>query len=590
MLLASPAAFLCVLASVRPMPGPQAGVDEHEFDQGSFVELESVTPVQGENLVTLAKVWGFLKYHHPLVTSGQREWDAELFRVLPAVLDASDRAECAAALLAWIQGLGEPAPCTSCAQPVTDAHLQPELAWLADEARLGPALAATLARVHANRSAAAEQHHVAFVPGVGNPIFAHERAYEHLPSPDTGYRLLALFRFWNAIAYWFPYRDVIGADWDGVLAEFVPRFVAAGERDAYRLELVALIARANDSHANLWGSLDVRPPRGTALLPVIVRFVEGRALVCGTTDPARPPAELRVGDVLLALDGRTVADCLAEWSPYYAASNEAARQRDLARELTRGAPGAVRVRVEREGRELELAETRIPEERLGPERGNTHDLPGPTFRLLSPEVAYLKLSSVKTDEVAGHVRAAAGTRGLVVDIRNYPSEFVVFALGQLLVREPTPFACFTAGSAANPGAFQFGPALTMTPSEPHYAGRVVILVDEVSQSQAEYTAMALRVAPDALVVGSTTAGADGNVSPLALPGGLHTMISGIGVFTPDRTPTQRVGIRPDLEVRPTIAGLRAGRDEVLEAGLRAILGEDAASEVERIAREARAPR
>jgi C-terminal processing protease CtpA/Prc len=56
------------------------------------------------------------------------------------------------------------------------------------------------------------------------------------------------------------------------------------------------------------------------------------------------------------------------------------------------------------------------------------------------------------------------------------------------------------------------------------------LIDEVSVSQAEYTSMAFRAAPNATVVGSTTAGADGNVSPIPLPGGLRSMISGIGVF------------------------------------------------------------
>jgi C-terminal processing protease CtpA/Prc len=84
--------------------------------------------------------------------------------------------------------------------------------------------------------------------------------------------------------------------------------------------------------------------------------------------------------------------------------------------------------------------------------------------------------------------------------------------------------------------------------------------------------MAFRAAPDAIVVGSTTAGADGNVSPIPLPGGLSAMISGIGVFNPDGTPTQRVGIIPDLEVRPTLEGIRAGRDEVLEAAVSHALG------------------
>jgi hypothetical protein len=204
--------------------------------------------------------------------------------------------------------------------------------------------------------------------------------------------------------------------------------------------------------------------------------------------------------------------------------------------------------------------------------GMRHDLPGETFRFLADDVAYLKLSAVFAKDAASYVERSRKARCLVIDIRNYPSEFVVFELGKHLVDHPTAFATFTLGDAGNPGAFVWGDSVVIDPAPPHYAGKVVILVDEVSQSQAEYTAMALRSAPGALVVGSTTAGADGNVSAVPLPGGLRAMITGLGVFYPDRRPTQRIGILPDLVVRPTVAGIRAGKDEVLEAALEAALG------------------
>jgi C-terminal processing protease CtpA/Prc len=204
----------------------------------------------------------------------------------------------------------------------------------------------------------------------------------------------------------------------------------------------------------------------------------------------------------------------------------------------------------------------------------TDDLPGPTFRLLSKDVAYMKLSSIKAADVPNYIEQARGTKGLIIDIRNYPSEFVVFALGDLLVDHDTAFARFTNADLANPGAFYWNNTESLSLALPHYSGRIVILVDEVSQSQAEFTAMAFRAAPNAVVVGSMTAGADGNVSEVPLPGGLRSMISGIGVFYPDKRPTQRVGIVPDVEVRPTIAGIRAGRDEVLEAGIQQVLGEE----------------
>lgn len=96
--------------------------------------------------------------------------------------------------------------------------------------------------------------------------------------------------------------------------------------------------------------------------------------------------------------------------------------------------------------------------------------------------------------------------------------------------------------------------------------------------------MALRSTPNAIVVGSTTAGADGNVSTIPLPGGLRTMISGIGVFYPNGSPTQRVGIHVDIEVHPTVGGIRAGRDEVLESAICQIVPELPESDAEKLAR------
>jgi len=202
----------------------------------------------------------------------------------------------------------------------------------------------------------------------------------------------------------------------------------------------------------------------------------------------------------------------------------------------------------------------------------THDQPGDTFRLLSPEIAYLKLSSIKAADLPGYMEKAKNTKGMIIDIRDYPSEFMPFVLGAYFATNPTPFVSFTHADLANPGSFQFGDGPSIAAGAVHYSGKMVILVDETSQSQAEYTAMALRAMPHSTVVGSTTAGADGNVSSILLPGQLSTMISGLGVFYPDHRPTQRVGIVPDVVVRPTIQGLAAGRDEVLESAVHLIDG------------------
>lgn len=240
--------------------------------------------------------------------------------------------------------------------------------------------------------------------------------------------------------------------------------------------------------------------------------------------------------------------------------------------LSNGACGPCEVEVDRDGARKVIQAQRYPRDEMPRRVGCTHDRPGPAFQMLGDDVAYLKLSAVVQADARSYIERASGTRGLIIDLRNYPSAFMPFALGGHLVSQPTPFACFTRGDLSNPGAFVWTETVYLRPQAPRYEGKVVILVDETSISQSEYTAMAFRAAPGAVVIGSQTAGADGNYSAIPLPGRGQIGISGIGVFYPDRLPTQQVGIAPDIVVTPTVRGNRAGRDEVLEAAIRHIVG------------------
>jgi C-terminal processing protease CtpA/Prc len=545
-----------------------------EFDDGSRIELAVLSPERADHVALLGRVWGFLKYHHPGIASGERHWDYELFRVLPRVLAASEGATCQRVIANWIEEIGVPDPCAICPEIPADAHFQASLDWLGDEVLLGSDLSRLLQAVYERRAPGFPQFYVTQSVNVGNPEFHHESLQPTELLPDAGYRILAVLRLWNIIEYWFPYRDLIDEDWPAVLRDTLPRIVSAQESDIYRLELMALLARVDDGHANLWTAIHLRPPRGDAYWPVGFRWIEDRLTVTSYAELAgAADCGLRIGDVLLAIGGEPLADRIARWHRYYAGSNERARLRAIAGAIPRGPVGPVEITIDRGGERRTLTVERVEAEQARVRE--PHDRAGDTLQMLSPDIAYLKLSSVAIAAVPSYIERIAGTRGLVIDIRNYPSEFVVFALGARLVDEATEFARFTVGDLANPGAFVFGKTLSLFPTQPGYAGQVAILVDESSLSQAEYTAMALRCGPRAVVVGSQTAGADGNVSTIPLPGGQRAMMSGIGVFYPDRTPTQQIGIEPDIAARPTRAGWIAGRDEVLEAALRHLLGPDA---------------
>jgi C-terminal processing protease CtpA/Prc len=546
---------------------------DHQFDSGSGINAVVVSRSQTDNLLLLGEVWGFLKYHHPKVTAGAISWDYELFRILPAVLDAKNVHQAQGVIAGWIDRLGIPAPCTSCASMPDSVQLKPHVGWIHDRRKLGADLSRQLETIYTNRPADGIQYFVTFT-NWGSLDFSQERPYATQRYPDTGYRLLALFRVWNIIEYWSPYRDLIDENWEQVLAEFIPRVVAAANERDYVTTLLAFVARIDDGHATIQSAWKMRPPGGECGLPVRVRNLDGQMVVYEFPDSTLAKTSgLLIGDVLTSIDHEPVGKLVKRIYPYYSGSNEVARQRTIAFNMSNGPCGSFTVEVKRDGNPVTVESRREEFSEAVKARSGAHDLRGPAFQKISDEVAYLKLSAVKQSLCSSYIEQAAGTRCLIIDIRNYPAEFVPYALGGHLVDKPTEFLRPTRATPSNPGVFVWKQTLLVQPLVPRYKGKVGVLVDDASISQSEFTAMAFRAA-GALIIGSQTAGADGDTGRVPLPGGLNMGMSTVGMFYPDGKPTQRIGIIPDFVVHPTISGIRDGHDEVAEAAVKHLIGVD----------------
>jgi C-terminal processing protease CtpA/Prc len=562
------------LAQALPIPVEHFKAEQDTaFRRGSGIVFGQLSKQQLDNLAVLGRVWGFAKYYHPAVARGDYNWDAELLRVLPRVLATTTLADRSQVLSTWLTNLGPIPACTTCQEPAPGSmRLQADLDWLTDTKQLSPALSQQLVYLRQNRNQG-PHYYVAATPRVGNPIFQHEETYAASATPDAGLRLLALYRYWNMVDYYFPYRYAIGEDWQRVLPEFIPEFIAASTAEQYQLALLRLAARLHDTHAAL-SSPVLQHYWGTYYAPVQVRFVENQAVVTAYFNDALGTASgLQKGDVVLRVNGVKVADLVKAHQPLTPASNEPVQLRNIAQILLRGNTTQLAVVVRRSGRELPLTLTRYPASQLNLAiNSGTPDPKAPAWRLLPGNIGHLVLGTIHDNEVSNIMKAAKDTKGLIVDLRNYPADFVVYSLVSYLLSKPTSFVKFSQLSTTYPGVFEAGPELTIpaAQSTPSYAGKVLILVNELTQSSAEFHAMALRAVPGALVLGSTTAGADGNVSAIVLPGNVTTRFTGIGVFYPDGRETQRIGIVPDVEVKPTIKGISEGHDEVLEKAVQLI--------------------
>lgn len=541
---------------------------DKEFDKGSNINTISLNEQKINDLETLGLIWGFLKYHHPNIAKGNYNWDYELFRILPKYLKVKNAEERDALLSQWIESLGN-FETEEKSEATDNVNIKPDLDWITHSG-FSDDLKSELIKVqHAKRTY--KNYYVGLFPGVGNPDFTHEKAYEDMKYPDAGFRLLSVFSYWNKIQYYYPYKNLIKKDWKDVLKEFIPKFINAGNETEYTLAALELIGSIHDTHANIWGRNEALDKiKGIYYAPVQIAFVENKPVITGYyNDQAGKRSGLLLGDEITSVNHKPVEEIIEEELKYTPASNYPTQLRNIATKLLRSNDSAINIEYRRNNKISSVNVKTYPaaELNLFKDYGSTDTC----FKLINKDIAYLYPGTIRNAYLPGIMDQVKGTKGLIIDMRCYPREFIVFNLGKYLMPESTPFVKFTKGNIATPGLFTMSPDLYVgKKNKDYYKGKIVILVNETTQSQAEYTTMAFRVAPDVTVIGSTTAGADGNVSSFYLPGGIHTMISGIGVFYPDGQGTQRIGIVPDEVVKPTIEGIRNGKDEVLERAIEII--------------------
>jgi len=554
--------------------------------------LEGRDTTRAENLHALARLYGYVRWFHPTEAAAGADWRVLAASGVRAVRDAENLGDLRARLQEHLGPLapqmelwvdGEPPP-----EPDAVPHHRDELVYWQHEGYVGTRLSLYSppygqVRVNADgpyRRRFAEapdvgaRIEVQLVPGlhVRMPLVLTPKQAAHdvdvtLVDPTlvgavrsaNGWKSLdvrqgAVVEVWNVFRHFYPYQESVPIAWDALLDSALVDAEDDATVDDTAATLWRLVRALQDGH----GMVGHRDLLARGQLPIRVEMVEGEPVVTGTDDPK----QFALGDVIESIDGvalrprvEALVDRLSgslQWRKFRASAWEAlAGPRDA--EVTVG--------VRRGTRSLATV-TRYSA--VAPPRPPRP----PQVHRFDDGVQYVDLTRAHWEDVLPSIADIAAAPGVVFDMRGYPTDthrILPHLLGEdedvswmqvPRIIEPDGQIC-----AWEPIGWHLRPA------EPRVAGEVVFLIDAEAISFAESMLGYVEAHELGTLVGSPTAGANGDIVRVDTLGGFFVVFTGMKVTRHDGSRLHVEGVHPTLAVTPTRAGLAAGRDEVLEVGL-----------------------
>lgn len=517
----------------------------------------------------LCKVWGFLKYHHTNIKKGEIDWDKQLLQTLKQVQSNPEKKEYERIILDLISQAGQLKFNKETPKINDVSYLNENFKWLNNQAYLSIEIKEKLLKIKKNNINYGDHQYVK-TSSEGNLNFKTEKEYVGKSILQQEFRLLALFRYWNIINYFYPYKYDLGKNWDTVLSQYIPNFISCKNELNYNYLILKLTAEIKDSHVKVQSKV-LEEIRGKYISNLNVLAIDSSWIVY-KLQVKNQQSNLYVGDVLLELNDKPIQFYYDSLKGLISASNSASLRRDAAHYIFRTNKRTNQLTVIRKGDTLKLNEkfyegSELWDQYIAERRSFSRKNVG---KIIEDRIGYIKLEQIfENNQNMSFDWMFPKTSAIILDIRGYPNN-TYNEVVQKFLNKKVCFWKYIYPDIDFPGAFRLNEKTTTIGTKNNheiYQGLLIVLVDENTQSHAELSAMAFQLVPNMKVIGTQTAGADGNISTLALPGGVKTSFSGLGIFYPNLKKTQRIGIIPDIYVKRTLKGTIEGRDEILEAAV-----------------------
>lgn len=528
------------------------------FSQFTYPQT-TVTEIQ--KIESLINIWGLLKYQHPEVSKGKFDINEEFINEFNRLDSISNQEQLNTEFVYWIKKFdSEKSKYKNNADFLNTKNLfvkNSDFNWI-ENSNFDQELMDLINKVKNNSNF---YHYYASINSLSSMVeFRNEKGYSNFNSNIKSNRILFLASFWSTMRYWNVNIYLTDTLWSKTLMELIPEFISNDEI-TFEYAKYKLISKLNDSHSD-YSSINTSYNTFTKF-PVFKGKIVNDSLVITqlfNTDLAKKD-NVNLGDIIYSVEGKSLKNYyLDKFANLISSSNGNHLKYRTENFYILLSKNTDSIQIGLKKKDGTLHDIYINLYKLSDYARiitNIESTKIEKWQQLSNNVGYINLGVINKSELGNAFKSFENTKGIVVDLRNYPVNISASDVAYYLYPNKKIFIKTLTSLRPGFGEYDSKSALNIIKNPfsagsdniNYYKGKIILLVDRSTQSKAEWIGMAIQQSPNCITIGEQTAGAIMNVNRITLVDKSIADFTGVGAFYPNDEGVQRRGLKIDFQIK-----------------------------------------
>lgn len=385
-------------------------------------------------------------------------------------------------------------------------------------------------------------------------------------SENENMRIADIIIAWNIFQHFYPYFNEVNVNWDQVLTSSLRKALQDKTGDDFLKTLQWMVSQLKDGHGVTTCPNTIQLYKA----PIKVDELEGEMVVTESQI-----GEIMIGDIIKSVDGIPAFEELNKRIDLISGSDQLRKYRALNMFGAGNRENKALFEIEKVSGETILTEvSRTSSANL---YTAVREFNYPAIEMIEEDIFLINLRKITQSVFEENLQNLSKAKGIIFDYRNGSnSSFSMFDIVPYLIKNEVQSPNWYTPEVIYPDQKNMQlehSTWTLAPKSPFIKGKKVILNAPGIVSSGETTMGIIDHYDLATLIGSPTAGTNGNTNFINLPGNCRIMWTGMKVLKHDGSQLHLIGYEPDIVVERSIEALRNNRDESLIKALEVITRE-----------------